>query len=91
MSLHWRKAEIKLTEKLVPDPRAEHNLLSQLTNVRVAIEGSFVHIDARPNGEPAYPSQTEYNVTVVPATSVAKIVYRDQVPKPAEPVEVHVY
>jgi hypothetical protein len=75
-NLNWRPADVVLTDKVVPNPRAEHDLLARLHNVRVAVEGSFLHIDPRPNGEPAYPGQGEYTVTVVPSSSVVSVCYK---------------
>jgi hypothetical protein len=85
--LHWRPADVKLNEKLVPNPRAEHDLLANLTAVRVAIEGSFLHIDPQ-NDSPAYPGQTEHPITVVPASAVLSLTYKAGFPVEPEPIEV---
>lgn len=76
--LTWRKADVTLTEGLVPNPRAEHQLQYSLTNVSVAIEGAFLHIDPQ-SGTEAYAGQGESQVTIVPASSVRTIRYRVQV------------
>ena len=75
-TLHWRTADVELTDKLVPNPNAEHQLLDRLSNVRVAIEDGFLHIDPRPNGEPVYPGQDTYTVQLIPAHLVRRISYR---------------
>ncbi|RSS32785.1 hypothetical protein [Streptomyces sp. WAC08241] len=73
--LRWRNADVALNDKLIPNPNAAHDLLKSLTNVRVAVEGAFLHIDPQ-NGEPAHVGQTEWEVYIVPASSVEKIRYR---------------
>lgn len=90
MSLTWRTADVVLTEQLIPNPNAEHQLLARLTGVRVAVDAGFLHIDPRDNGKPSYPGQTETAVHIVPAHLVRTVTYRVQATEPAE-VEVHVF
>jgi hypothetical protein len=89
-TLNWRTADVELHDGLVPNPRAEHELLSRLTAVRVAIEGSFLHIDPQ-NNAPAWGGQTEYSVTIVPASAVKRLTYKAAVPAEPAPVEVQVF
>ncbi|MER5875420.1 hypothetical protein ABT119_05765 [Streptomyces sp. NPDC001910] len=77
-NLEWRKADVALHEGLVPNPKAEHELLANLTGVLVAVEGSFLHIDPQ-SGEAAYPGQTEATVTIVPASAVKSVRYKSYV------------
>lgn len=86
--LHWRTADVELADKLIPDPNAEHQLLDRLTQVRIAVEGAFLHIDPRPTNQPAYPGQDTYNVHIVPAHLVRRVTYRAEVKKEPEPIEV---
>ncbi|MEU6496424.1 hypothetical protein ABZ890_39610 [Streptomyces sp. NPDC046984] len=72
--LNWRTADITLREALVPDPNSPSNLMTSVRQARVAIEGSFLHIDPQ-GGEEAYPNQGEWKVTIVPAVSVKAIEY----------------
>ncbi|MEU8101670.1 hypothetical protein [Streptomyces rubiginosohelvolus] len=82
MALNWRDVLIlDLNAKLIPDPNAGHNLLDRLRNVRVAVEGGFLHIDPRPTGH--RDQGGEHDIFVVPASAVMSLVYR--VPAPAEP------
>ncbi|MGW0780368.1 hypothetical protein [Streptomyces sp. NPDC002913] len=82
--LNWRTATtLVLHENLIPDPNAEHNLLGRLQNVRVAIDGSFLHIDPRQPHDPGFAMDTDYNVHVVPATAVKVIAYRTTAPQGA--------
>jgi hypothetical protein len=90
-SLNWRIADVELADKLIPNPNAEHQLLDRLNNVRVATEGAFLHVDARPNGQPAYPGQDTYSVHIVPAHLVRRVTYKAEVSKEPAPVEVQVF
>lgn len=76
--LEWRKADVALHDGLVPNPNAEHSLLSKLDDVLVAVEGGFLHVDPQ-SGEAAYPGQVEANVTIVPASAVKWIRYKSYV------------
>ncbi|MER6149359.1 hypothetical protein [Streptomyces hirsutus] len=80
-NLEWRKADVILHDKLVPNPNAEHELLANLTAVLVAVEGSFLHVDPQ-SGEPAYPGQGEATMTIVPASAVKWIRYKAPVVDP---------
>lgn len=91
MSLTWRTADLTLADKLIPNPNSESQLLDRLSNVRVAVDAGFLHIDARPNGQPAYPGQTEYAVHIVPAHLVRTVVYKAHAAQEPEPIEVQVY
>lgn len=83
MALHWRTVtELRLNSKLVWNPNAQHELLDVLRNVRVAVEGGFLHIDPR---QDAGGSQ---DLFMVPAAAVLKAVYQE--PVPAEPFMVEV-
>lgn len=77
--LEWRTVStLELTDKLIPNPNAQHQLLDRLHNVRVAIEGSFLHIDPRqPQDIEAGAAVIEFEVHIVPASSVQTVVYRD--------------
>jgi hypothetical protein len=77
-NLEWRKADVTLHDGLVPKPNAEHELLSRLDNVLIAVEGSFLHIDPQ-SGEAVYPGQEEATVTIVPASAVKWVRYRSYV------------
>ena len=90
MSLTWRTADVTLTEPLIPNPNAEHQLLARLSNVRVAVDAGFLHVDPRENGKPSYPGQTEATIHIVPAPLVRTVTYRVAATEPAE-VEVHVF
>lgn len=76
--LEWRKADVKLGDGLVPNPNAEHELLSNLADVLVAVEGGFLHIDPQ-SGDAAYPGQEEATVTIVPASVVKWVRYKSYV------------
>ncbi len=72
-TLNWRTvAELRLTDRIVPNPNSTSELLADMYNVNVAIEGGLVHID--PRQQPADQRQ-EYEVSVVPASSVEYIRY----------------
>lgn len=65
----WRPVrDLELTEPLIPDPNASHQMLSRFREVRVAIEGSFLHIDVRPETEQQ--PGGEFTVYTVPASAV---------------------
>ncbi|MEU6520489.1 hypothetical protein [Streptomyces sp. NPDC046978] len=89
-TLKWRLADVTLNDKLVPNPQSESELLDRLNNVRVAVDGGFLHIDPRRNGQPAYPNEDTYSVHVVPAYLVRLVTYKEEVPKEV-PIEVTVY
>ncbi|MFE6129514.1 hypothetical protein ACFQ6Q_14790 [Streptomyces sp. NPDC056437] len=82
-NLNWRRADVALTDKLVPNPRAEHELQDRILNASVAVEGAFLHIDPQ-RGETAYPGQSEAQVTIVPATAVRTVIYRSPVGESAQ-------
>ncbi|MEU6597895.1 hypothetical protein [Streptomyces flaveolus] len=90
-NLHWRTADVELGDKLIPNPTAANQFLDRLSQVLVAIEGAFLHVDARPNGQPTYPGQDTYDVHIVPAHLVRRVTYKAEVPKPPTPVEVQVF
>ena len=79
--LNWRIADVTLHTNLIPNPNAEHQLLQNIPGARVAIEGSFLHIDPQ-KGEPRQHGQTEWNVFIVPANAVETIRYRTTVVEP---------
>ena len=73
-SLTWITArEVELTGKLIPRYNAESDLVDKLSNVRVAIEGPFLHIDPRPQSEPELAAGEEYDIYVLPAASVKRL------------------
>lgn len=77
MALTWRNVTtLELTDKLIPDPNAAHNKLDRLQNVRVAVEGSFLHVDPR-QPQQAEAAGQEFDVFLVPASAVRTVVYRD--------------
>jgi len=78
-TLNWRTATtVILHDNLIPNPNAEHDLLGRLQNVRVAVEGSFLHIDPRqPQAVEAAAGSNEFNVHIVPATAVKSVTYRE--------------
>lgn len=90
MSLTWRTADVVLADKLIPNPNAEHQLWDRLTNVRVAVDAGFLHIDPRQDGKPSLPGQTEHAVYIVPAHLVRTITYKVPTEKDT-PIEVQVY
>jgi hypothetical protein len=77
-TLNWRTvAELRLVDKVVPNPNSTSELLDRLDHVRVAVDNGLLHIDPRPvNGQAAGGADADYNVTVVPTSSVAYISYR---------------
>ncbi|WP_331764491.1 hypothetical protein [Streptomyces anulatus] len=82
MALNWRDAvTVELNAQLIPDPNAGHILLNRLRNVQVAVEGGFLHVDARPLGQ--RDDQGEHKVHLVPAAAVRSVEYR--VPARVEP------
>ncbi|MGI5485076.1 hypothetical protein [Streptomyces lavendofoliae] len=78
-TLNWRTAAaLELTDELIPDPDDEGRLLRSLQAVRVAIEGSFVHVDPRqPSAVKQQRSRTSYVITVVPAAAVRYLRYQE--------------
>lgn len=75
-TLDWRTvAELHLHEKLIPNPNAQSELMDKLQNVRVAVEGGFLHIDPRRPGDS--PAGQEFDVYIVPALAVRTITYRE--------------
>ncbi|MFE9127062.1 hypothetical protein ACFYOF_16855 [Streptomyces sp. NPDC007148] len=89
-TLKWRLADVTLNDKLVPNPQSASQLLDHLDNARVAVDGGFLHIDPRRNGEPSYPGQSTYSVHIVPAHLVRVVTYKEETPKEV-PIEVTVY
>jgi len=78
--LNWRTVgTLELTEKLIPDPNAEHELLQRLTGVSVAIDGGFLHIDPWPVREERIPNQPR-RIHVIPASAVRHLEYRLEEP-----------
>ena len=77
-TLQWRNATtLRLTDKLIPNPDSTSELLDQLNNVLVAIDGSFLHIDPRrTNGQVPVDKKAEHPVYVVPAGKVELIGYQ---------------
>ncbi|MEU1086371.1 hypothetical protein ABZ401_05980 [Streptomyces sp. NPDC005892] len=89
MTLNWRTVTtLELTDKLIADPNAGHNKLDQLQNVRVAIEGGFLHVDPRQPGQHAAGG---YDVFLVPGAAVRSVVYRQEQQAEPEQIEVQVY
>jgi hypothetical protein len=83
MTLHWRAVtELHLNDDLIPNPNAGNVFLTQLYNVKVAVEGGFLHVDPRQD------SGSSQDLFMVPAAAVLKAVYRE--PVPAEPFMVEV-
>ncbi|MGO1025638.1 hypothetical protein ACTOXX_34245 [Streptomyces rubiginosohelvolus] len=82
MALNWRDAvTVELNAQLIPDPNAGHILLDRLRNVQVAVDGGFLHIDARPVGE--RDRRVEHKVYLVSAAAVRSVEYK--VPARLEP------
>lgn len=80
----WRAVrDLELTDDLIPDPNAQHIKLRRLANVRVAIEGAFLHIDARP--EEAWRTAGEFTVYTVPASAV-RVMNRQETKKSSKMV-----
>ena len=78
MALNWRTATtLELHDNLIPDPNAGHNLLGRLRNVRVAVEGSFLHIDPRQPQDAENSASQEFDVHIVPAAAVKTVTYRE--------------
>jgi hypothetical protein len=75
--LNWRAADVTLHEELAPDPNGGNVLRSHIANVRVAVEGAFLHI-APQNGNQSYQGQGqgECEVTIVPASAVKHVRYK---------------
>lgn len=77
MALNWRNVTtLYLADELIPDPNASHNYLNQLHNVRIAIEGGFLHIDPRKD------SGSRQDLFMVPAAAVRRVVYQEAVAEP---------
>lgn len=77
-TLNWRTAtDVALNDELVPNPNAEHELLSRLRNVQVAIDAGFLHIDPRQPADREAAKGQEFTVTVVSAAAVVAITYKD--------------
>lgn len=87
-SLTWRTArELRLTDKLIPNPNSTSELLDRLDNIRVALSAGWLHIDPRDAGNAdRNPGDPEFDVFTVPASAVARIVFRET--KERQP-EVH--
>lgn len=78
-TLNWRTAtELHLNDKLIPNPDAGHDLLDKLRNVRVAIDGSFLHIDPRQPNDVEGSRGQEFDVYIVPASVVKTVTYRQK-------------
>jgi hypothetical protein len=77
-TLNWREAaELRLTDKLIPNPDSPSELLHMLRGVRVAVDGPLLHVDARSiNHGEKRDDREEYDVFVVPALAVRLIRYR---------------
>ncbi|MBD3550838.1 hypothetical protein [Streptomyces sp. SP18CM02] len=77
MALNWRDATtLELNDGAIPDPNFPGQSLRLLHNVRVAVEGGFLHIDPRQQQSEAGAGQ-EFDVFIVPASAVKAAVYRD--------------
>ncbi|WP_399553862.1 hypothetical protein OG473_39370 (plasmid) [Streptomyces anulatus] len=77
MALNWRDViTLYLADELIPDPNASHNYLNQLHNVRIAVEGGFLHIDPRKD------AGSGPDLFMVPAAAVRRAVYRETVAEP---------
>jgi hypothetical protein len=83
--LNWRNVrEIELFESIIPDPTDDSRLVKKLTNVSIAYDGGFIHIDPR---EADVAEQEDINaefvVHAVPVSSVRVIRYLEsQVSEP---------
>ncbi|MCX5285953.1 hypothetical protein [Streptomyces sp. NBC_00198] len=83
-TLNWRTADVRLTDKLIPNPSNESQLLNHLTQVRVAVDNGFLHIDPRRDGQAtAYPDPDTFTAHIVPAHQVQLVTYK--APVSAEP------
>ncbi|MER5631249.1 hypothetical protein [Streptomyces nitrosporeus] len=77
-TLTWRTATtLVLNDELIPDPNAGHILLKRLQNVRVAVEGGFLHIDPRRPQDVEGAPGAEFEVHVIPASAVRSLAYRE--------------
>lgn len=83
-NLKWRTArKVELTDRLIPNPNSQSELLQRLANVRVAFDSGLVHIDPREVDAHDFDSgNPEFEVYVLPAASVLKIVYMEKKKKP---------
>ncbi len=81
-NLNWREVdEIRLHDAVIRKPNDQSRDADYLQQVRVAFDGGFVHIDARPtNVANSGVTTDEITVHVVPASAISVIRYRE-VPK----------
>lgn len=77
-TLNWLEvAELRLTDKLIPDPNEPSELRQQLRGVRVAVDGALLHVDPRAiNLGEKRDDQEDYEVHVIPASAVEVMRYR---------------
>ncbi|MFI9194198.1 hypothetical protein ACIG0A_33470 [Streptomyces californicus] len=77
MALNWRNVTtLELNDGAIPDPNSPGQSLRLLHNVRVAVEGGFLHVDPRQQQSEAGADQ-EFDVFIVPASAVKTVIYRD--------------
>lgn len=78
-TLNWRTArELRLTDRLIPDPNNTSEMLARFNGVQVALEAGWLHIDPRRVGEPdRNVGDPEFDVFTVPASSVERILFRE--------------
>lgn len=78
-TLNWRDVtELRLTDRLIPNPNNESDLLKRLNSVRVAVEGPLIHVDPRSiNHGEKRDDREEYDVYVLPASAIEMIRYRE--------------
>lgn len=83
-TLNWRTVrDVRLTDKLIPEPGNESNCQNHLCNVRVAIEGAFLHIDPRVvDVRDPDPGSPEFSAYVVPMNAVVSVHYKEQKERP---------
>ncbi|MFE5140365.1 hypothetical protein ACFRDV_22255 [Streptomyces fagopyri] len=86
--LEWRTADVVLRDKLIPDPRNESQLLDRLTQVKVAVDTGFLHIDPRRNGDVAFPGADTFSAYIVPAHQVLVVTYQAPVNETPETPQV---
>jgi hypothetical protein len=74
-TLNWRKAiEVRLTDKIIPNPTSTSELLDLLGQVSIAVEAGFLHIDPRKDADRGGYGIPE-DIYIVPAASVLYVKY----------------
>lgn len=74
-TLNWRTvAEIRFTRSLIPQPRNQGQTTDSLSQVSVAVEGGFLHVDPRRVDDKNNAGVAD-DVFIVPATFVEYVKY----------------